>query len=757
MKRSGLARRRRFLLLGLFAAVAIAGCDRAVDTATLIDRATAFRAEGDVESALIELRNAVQQAPGNQTARALLAAVFVDKAAGFRAANDLHGSIGALESALRWHAGDKLTRAELVQDYLDMAARMAAKGDHATRIAALKGAVATAPKHGEARLRLGAAYLEANAAEDAAKEFQRAEQNGIERFRLVAPLGEAWLRLAEYERLLGTFHPDDPMLADDRPLVYALRGRALAGIGDIAGSRAAFWHALRADPANVAALVGLARLAIDSGDLATAEARLTAAAAHTPGSPRVLALQAELEQGLSNYGKAMTAYRALLQIEPGNMSARLGLALVEILGGNLERAIAEIEPRLAQLPADPNANYLRGLAAYLLRDYPTAARHADVALVGAPGHLPTKLLRGATAAAARDPETAVLYLDDVVAADPRHRTARRLLGQALLQVGQADAALAVLRPLDGLNVDDTALIGVIGDAAIGAGDLLLGENYYRRLAALQPDRADLRVRLGAVQAARGRVEEGVYDIEAALGTDPTFASAHAALTMAHLQANDHAAALASANRLIEHAPGSATGHMLAGYASLRTGQPDRARRQLGEALSIDPTNGQAARLLASLLVGSDTDAARAHLEAALAAAPHDVDLLLSLAEFELGANDAAAAEVRFEQLVAVAPAALAPRIALARLYLLRGAPRQALAVTEDRLADHAGNLALLDVVGRCAVERRRLLAGANPARQLSLQPVAIGAGDGGNDIGLKHSDVTRPPRAAQRPCGLQRE
>ena len=59
-------------------------------------------------------------------------------------------------------------------------------------------------------------------------------------------------------------------------------------------------------------------------------------------------------------------------------------------------------------------------------------------------------------------------------------------------------------------------------------------------------------------------------------------------------------------------------------------------------------------------------------------------------------------------------------------------------------------------VGRCAVERRRLLAGANPARQLSLQPVAIGAGDGGRRHGLKHSDVTRPPWAAQRPC-LQRE
>ena len=39
------------------------------------------------------------------------------------------------------------------------------------------------------------------------------------------------------------------------------------------------------------------------------------------------------------------------------------------------------------------------------------------------------------------------------------------------------------------------------------------------------------------------------------------------------------------------------------------------------------------------------------------------------------------------------------------------------------------------LVIRCAVERRRLLAGANPARQVSLQPVAIGAVEGGNDFG----------------------
>ena len=36
---------------------------------------------------------------------------------------------------------------------------------------------------------------------------------------------------------------------------------------------------------------------------------------------------------------------------------------------------------------------------------------------------------------------------------------------------------------------------------------------------------------------------------------------------------------------------------------------------------------------------------------------------------------------------------------------------------------------------QCAVTRCHSSAGANPARQLSLQPVAVGADDGGNDIG----------------------
>ena len=42
---------------------------------------------------------------------------------------------------------------------------------------------------------------------------------------------------------------------------------------------------------------------------------------------------------------------------------------------------------------------------------------------------------------------------------------------------------------------------------------------------------------------------------------------------------------------------------------------------------------------------------------------------------------------------------------------------------------------VLACIIQCAVTRRHSSAGANPARRLSLQPVAVGADDGGNDIG----------------------
>ena len=54
---------------------------------------------------------------------------------------------------------------------------------------------------------------------------------------------------------------------------------------------------------------------------------------------------------------------------------------------------------------------------------------------------------------------------------------------------------------------------------------------------------------------------------------------------------------------------------------------------------------------------------------------------------------------------------------------------------QSRLDELSGNFPQwTSLLYSCAVERCRHPAGANPARQLSLQPVAIGAVEGGNDF-----------------------
>ena len=59
------------------------------------------------------------------------------------------------------------------------------------------------------------------------------------------------------------------------------------------------------------------------------------------------------------------------------------------------------------------------------------------------------------------------------------------------------------------------------------------------------------------------------------------------------------------------------------------------------------------------------------------------------------------------------------------------------AIRGDSAADPAEffDLEYLARIIRCAVKGAIPQPGANPARQLSLQPVAVGADDGGNDIG----------------------
>ena len=145
-----------------------------------------------------------------------------------------------------------------------------------------------------------------------------------------------------------------PVSADP---VRALLERALAAErdGDPRGARALYEQALHSAPDHPGALVRLALLDQDEGDLARAGSRLARAlavvdAAGRPAAPVLLAL-AGVHAATGDAAQAGAAWERVVAETPGEPTARHGLAVLALTAGDAVRAIAHCRAGLAAQPA----------------------------------------------------------------------------------------------------------------------------------------------------------------------------------------------------------------------------------------------------------------------------------------------------------------------------------------------------------------------------------------------------------------------
>ena len=671
--------------------------DARIDTSVLMERATAFRHQGDHAAAIVDLRHVLHDDPRHDAARAMLVDAYVDRAVAFRATDNLDQAIDELEDAVHFDRENHAVRALLVEHYLELASHLEAERD---RIAVLKTAVRVVPENAEARLQLGQAYIDVGVLTDGEKELARARENGIAPELVLEPLGNVMLRQHKYEDVLAAFSLDDPVLAALRPMVLVFHGRALAGLGRFEESAAAFRQALAGAPDNALAMVGLGRLALDAGDLTTAARELERAVAAAPDAAAVLMLRGDLRHRLGDYAGAVAAYGAAMESERDPLT-RMAQVLSRIGAGEAADVLPAIERILAQAPRHTGAHYLRALAAFATGDQAAALNYIEAVRTTQPNHLPSRLIHGASAFAVGDYPLAETHLNDFLAALPAHVEARRLLGLTMLRLERPDEALAVLDPLTTVAGDDPELLALVGDAAVAAGALESGHDHFVALAALAPQRADVLARVGTAKAALGDLAGGVRALEAALTREPSLARAQQALAMTQLRAGDHDGALYAARRLAQLAPQNPAGHVLAGLAHFAAGTPGRARLALLQALEIRDDDHDALVVLAEVLAAEgDLEAARSHLGTVVARTPEDLRAWLRLADLAFQAGDPAAAETLLIDAVRVHPSALAPRVLLGRLYLATDQAERAVEVAEGHLRSEGESLALRDVLGR---------------------------------------------------------
>lgn len=282
--------------------------------------------------------------------------------------------------------------------------------------------------------------------------------------------------------------------------------------------------------------------------------------------------------------------------DPFEAPDALHIAHALALAGQHAEAIARVQQRLAELPADhkpyPEAKALATIARVAERGGdPVSARRAleaALALVDwADLHfaLGTLLVRDGERAAAR------LSYDRALAINPRYRAAaveRALLDAREGRIAEAVHALRTLAGGDGsreaeavreglerlreAEVDDAApllrqaftgadqpLEGLLADAEarLAAGDIGGGLAALRRAVAERPGYPDLHALLGAHELRAGYLDDGIASLVDALSLHPGLHAARLELARGLEARGERGMAIAEVRRVLEAEPGHA--------------------------------------------------------------------------------------------------------------------------------------------------------------------------------------------------------
>lgn len=562
-------------ICGLLAAAVWDGSNRPVQASEATDKASAFFEKGDLRSASIELKNALQKDPNDAQARLLLGKLYLRAGNGAAAEKEIRRAIDLGTDASLWRLD--FVQALILQAKFDEALqRLDAATDLSpadrTRALILRGDASIGQGRPDAARDAYTQALEADPASDRA---------AIGLLRITLNKGDPAASAQAADDLLTRF-PNNTEALLIRAELHRTQGENEAALK-------LFDQVLRADTGNLAARLGHATTLIGMKDLAQARTDLDLIDKAAPDLPmtaylrgviefqdknwpkaaehldRVLAaapnhIQSQLLLGIVRYsqGQMETASELLGRVvaaAPDNLQARKVLAATRIKMREPERAIELLEP-VAQ-NADPQTRALLG-SAYLLKGDPDKGQEwlsravedaPDVAALRTQ-HALSLLAGGKTDQAIGELQSAVDLGQDLLQADV-------LLVLAHIKNKELDQAIAAGTALEKRRPDSPIPYNLTGLAYLAKGDYPAARARFNKALAIDPGFVTAEINLARVEVAAKDPEAAQRHFEQALKTDPKHLGALLGLAALAEQRQDGAALEAALKRANDAVPAAA--------------------------------------------------------------------------------------------------------------------------------------------------------------------------------------------------------
>jgi len=606
---------------------------------------------------------------------------------------------------------------ETFEQYIARAHEAIARSEYAAASIELKNALRLDPDSLEARWLLGKVYLDTGEMASASKELERALELGGPPDDIVPALAKALLAQGEYQRVQAI--STQGLTAQPLAGVLAIQAQAALATGDTWHAEELIDKAVEKTPDSTEALLAKARLLATREDLDGADKVLGRLLERDPKNAEGWSLRGDILDEQQDLKGALDAYSKAVQFSKNNFLDVLKRALVSLRLGNFEAAQRDATQLLNMSRKHPGANYVQGMLHFQAGKYADAIAslsQTEPAFQQYPMSL--FYLAGANLKEGNK-DLAATQAEKFHSTWPNNVPGRKLLASIRLQEGNLESVKSLLQPVLAADPDDVDALNLMSNALLRSGSTEEGIALLTRVAKLRPDSAGAQIRLGAGLFIDGDDDAAVRHIESALQLDPEYQMADILLVLNYQQKGDQAAAIKAAQDYVARHGDTVTSHNLLGKIYLDAGQKEQARSAFQGSFSIDKADPAANHFLAQMaLADNDLAGARAFYETALAGHPKFVPTLLNLAMLDAREGNEKAMVGHLEQARAADPAALMPRLMLARLYLATGKPEQVAPLFSDLDAKQQQSSEVLPLIAMAQIATKDASAAQYTLEQL---------------------------------------
>lgn len=499
-------------------------------------------------------------------------------------------------------------------EYLASANQYLASGQTDAAVIELKNALRQSESNTKARMLLGDLYYERGDFQAAEKEYKLALQAGAAPDIVVPQLALTHYRVSNTEDLEKLANHPYSLSAESEATLSAIQALNALNQGDNDQAKSYLSTAEKKQADNIYARLGHATLSVTTADEANTQQQLVTALESVnevllvaPKAIEAHLLKGHLLMAQGEFESAESAFSKVVELAPEAPQYKLYQVQSQARQNKLEQAEPTVDELLKIAPNHPVLNEYKARIHYSREEITQAKAFSEIAVQNGSTSISSFVIAGITSMKEGQPEQAYRYLSQVQSQLPDDNLFARIYAYLQLQLGYTGEAVVTLDKLTDLKGTDAALFAEATSELAKSGDQDKALNYAEKAAALDETGAST-AKLGILKLAQQN-QEGIADLEQALGINPDLIEARLALVYSLLKQGEAEPARVAADDMIKAFPEDPRGYTLKGLVESRLGELQTGVGYFDKALELAPNNPIALISKANNLIEQDQEPA----------------------------------------------------------------------------------------------------------------------------------------------------